>query len=176
MKLNFTNKIEQKIYKCNRLYIESTGVLDTFQNLIPDWVHQAITGVQGGIFIPSVCFCFILLIYNLFEYCGRRSANCCKHIMTTLVAGLALIFVIAFFVVQIVLYKVIKNEIEKAKTSLFGSTVSNMVTISTSIGPSAWMVLAAMILLVIVCGLLLLSFCCVPRTNRRNESYEMGPV
>ena len=163
--------------------IDTTGILQTIENQIPDWVHSTLTGIQGGVFIPSVIFCFILLCYNFFhqisEYRAKHQIGLCRKIMIFLLSVITFLFCLATFVIQIVVYNMVKNNIDKAKNSLFGGLIDNLVIITTKSGPSIWMSLAAFISLFFVIVLLCVSICCIGggRSRRTQEdTYEMDRV
>jgi hypothetical protein len=170
--------------------IASTGMLNTIENGIPDSVHKTLAGVQEGVYIPSACLCFILLCYSFIHFISYRN-GCCGLFLIFTLASIAFIFSIATFVVQIVAYNMIKDEINKAKSTVFGGLFSSIVDIETHIGASVWMSLVSFILLFFVCVFLILTVCCLgerrgdkPRTRRgffgrrrnRDENYEMGRV
>ncbi|KAK4511102.1 uncharacterized protein ATC70_012313 [Mucor velutinosus] len=165
-------------------HYNTTGILQTVQNQIPDWVHKALTGIQGGVFIPSVIFCFILLCYSLYhQFSGHRAKHShgwCRKIMIFLVPAIAFLFCLATFVIQIVIYNMLKSGANKVKSNLFGGLIDDVVIIDTKSGPSIWMSLAAFICLFFVTILLCVSVCCIgggrSRRTRQDNSYEMDRV
>ncbi|KAG2213533.1 hypothetical protein INT47_009207 [Mucor saturninus] len=156
----------------------STGILNTIQEQIPEYVHSTLSGIQKGVFIVSAAICFLLLCYSFYDLLTGSKRGCCRTFSLFTIATLALLFCIATFVVQIVAFNLVKSGITKAKDDLFGGLVDNLVTITTKRGASAWLSLAGFISLFLVCILSILSVCCLkPKAARRNEeNYEMGPV
>lgn len=173
----------------------STGTLDTLQKQIPSTIQSLFSGVQKGIFIPSVVLCFVLLCYNFYhQYTGHKANHhfgCCQIFLILTIAFIAFLFSIATFVVQIVAYNLVKDGVSKTKGSIFGGLLSKAVDINTKTGASIWMSLAAFICLFLVSTLLVFSVCCfnshrdeeggrgrsrfgLRRRRRHDESYEMG--
>ena len=172
----------------------STGALDTIQKQLPSYVHSLFAGIQEGIFIPSAVLCFILLCYNFHhQWTGHRNGHqygCCKIFLILTLAFIAFLFCLATFIVQIVASNMLKENVDKIKSSVFGSLLNNAVNVNTRTGASVWMSLAAFICLFLVSTLFVFSICCFNnhreggntgsrfgrRKNRRDEAYEMGRV
>jgi uncharacterized membrane protein len=168
------------------------------QNQIPSSIQSLFSGIQKGLFIPSVVLCFILLCYNFYhQFTGYRinhQYGCCRIFLILIIAFIAFLFCVATFVVQIVAYNLIKDGVNKTKGSMFGGLISKAVDITTKTGASVWMSLAAFICLFLVCTLLIFSLCCFKgnrdkednhngqrrgffgRRRRNEENYEMGRV
>jgi len=101
--------------------------------------------------------------------------------MIFLVSAIAFLFCLATFIIQIVIYNMLKSGVNKVKSSLFGGLIDDVVIIDTKTGPSIWMSLAAFICLFFVTVLLCVSVCCIGggrsrRTGEEGNSYEMNRV
>lgn len=163
--------------------IGSSSILQMIQDQIPEWIHRAMAGVQGGVFITSVIFCFILLCYNFcYQYTRhgmKHQFGGCRKIMIVLIALISFILCIATFVIQIVAYNILKRKINDVKGALFGGLVESLVTLNTHAGASIWLSLAAAIALFFVTMLLCFSVCCSDRKRNRQtaeQSYSMGRI
>lgn len=124
------------------------------------------------------------MCYNLYHqvsgHRAKHSYGLCRKITIFLVSAIAFLFCLATFVIQIVVYNMLKSGINKVKSSLFGGLIDDVVIIDTKSGPSIWMSLAAFICLFFVTVLLCVSVCCIgggrSRRTREDNSYEMDRV
>jgi ABC-type Fe3+ transport system permease subunit len=152
------------------------------QGQIPEWLHRTVAGLQGGVFIPSVILCFILLCYNFYhQYTGhsvKHQFGWCRKIMISIVALIAMVLCIATFVVQIVAYNILKREINNAKGELLGGLIGSLVNVNTRTGASVWMSLAAAIALLFATVLLCFTVCCMDRRKTRaaKDEYPMDRI
>lgn len=155
-----------------RLYIDTTGVLQMVRDNIPPETQALIAKFQQGVFIPSVVLCFILLCYSVFFL--FINGGICNYIVIELVSIISLLFCVATFVIQYIVYDQITAQIDGLKKNLFGGLINDFISIQVTRGVSVWLSLAAFILLFLTSVFILFS-CCL-RRKRAQESYEMDQI
>ncbi|KAI7902405.1 uncharacterized protein BX663DRAFT_486716 [Cokeromyces recurvatus] len=155
---------------------DSTGILQMLEEQLSPELQTDITGLQGGIFIPSVVFIFILLCaYFIHLFTINRvkyQYSWFRKLILPLISLITLLLCIATFVVQLVIYHIVKNKINTAKDELYGGLLNLVLRITVSAGRSIWMTLASSILLFIVTILLCFSLCFLSRQKRMRKTYE----
>lgn len=148
--------------------IDTTGVLQTLQEKIPENMRSLIAKLQQGVFIPSVILCFLLLCYTILSSCFCKGL--CNSVLILLLAIIALLFCVATFVIQYLVFNRLAAEIDQVKNNLFGGLLNSFLTIWTTRGRTIWLNLSAFILLFLVCVLLLLDCCFGVRRRRKQRA------
>ncbi|KAI8889795.1 hypothetical protein K501DRAFT_328930 [Backusella circina FSU 941] len=136
---------------------ESTGLLQTIQEALPSSTHSTLKGVQGGIMIPSVCFCCIVLL-NEFRIYIKPNKGWFLHVFTFIVAVISLLLSAAFFAVLVAIYYIINNVINDEKSVVLGGNLGRFVSITTEKGSAIWISMVAFILMFFACCLMLVRF------------------
>ncbi|KAI9471029.1 MAG: hypothetical protein EXX96DRAFT_586603 [Benjaminiella poitrasii] len=174
--------IHNMLILCYVKSIDTTQILELLREQISPHLQSVLTGLQGGVFILSVIFCFILLCAYIIHLATihrvKYHYSWFRKLILPILALISLLLCIATFVIQIVIYNIVKNKINTAKNEMFGGLINLVLYIRTSIGRAAWMSLAAFILLFIVTILLCFTlwFLSHPKRTRRTreDSYGMS--